>query len=101
MASVSPLSIGIRGISLFQAENFWIIHQNAILENLAGLKMVLAGKESIYALSIWCVFVAVKLKLLYQGDGRCDSPGTCAKYCSYSLMDFVSNLIVHSETIDK
>ena len=28
------------------------------------------------------------------GDGRCDSPGFTAKYCSYTLMDQVSDLIL-------
>ena len=36
-----------------------------------------------------------------SGDGRCDSPGKCAKFCTYSLMETSSNIIVHSETIDK
>ena len=29
-----------------------------------------------------------------SGDGRCDSPGYCAKYCTYSLMDNSSGLIL-------
>lgn len=29
-----------------------------------------------------------------SGDGRCDSPGYSAKYCTYSLMEHTSNLIV-------
>ena len=35
------------------------------------------------------------------GDGRCDSPGKSAKYCTYSLMESDSNKILHVETIDK
>ena len=34
------------------------------------------------------------------GDGRCDSPGKSAKYCTYSLMDSETNKILHVETID-
>ena len=33
------------------------------------------------------------------GDGRCDSPGHCAKYCSYSLMDTASNKILDTQLI--
>ena len=29
-----------------------------------------------------------------SGDGRCDSPGYSAKYCTYSIMDSVSDLIL-------
>lgn len=35
------------------------------------------------------------------GDGRCDSPGKSAKYCTYSLMDSQTNKILYMETIDK
>ena len=34
-------------------------------------------------------------------DGKCDSPGKCAKYCTYSLMDHDTNKILHVETVDK
>ena len=36
-----------------------------------------------------------------SGDGRCDSPGKCAKFCTYTLMETSKNTILHSETIDK
>lgn len=32
--------------------------------------------------------------LQLSGDGRCDSPGHIAKYCTYSLMDTVTDLIL-------
>ena len=32
--------------------------------------------------------------LQLSGDGRCDSPGHSAKYCTYSLMDSVTDLIL-------
>lgn len=35
------------------------------------------------------------------GDGRCDSPGKSAKYCTYSLMDSETNKIVYMDTVDK
>lgn len=34
-----------------------------------------------------------------SGDGRCDSPGYSAKYCTYSLMDMSSNKIVTSNVV--
>ena len=38
---------------------------------------------------------------MVSGDGRCDSPGKCAKFCTYTLMESSNNVILHSETIDK
>ena len=34
-------------------------------------------------------------------DGRCDSPGISAKFCTYSMMDIDNNTIIHVETVDK
>ena len=39
--------------------------------------------------------------LVLCGDGRCDSPGKCAKFCTYSLMESESNIILHFENVDK
>ena len=39
--------------------------------------------------------------LLLAGDGRCDLPGSSAKFCSYSLMEMHSHKILHVETVDK
>ena len=36
-----------------------------------------------------------------SGDGRCDSPGKCAKFCTYTLMETSKNVILQCETIDK
>lgn len=33
------------------------------------------------------------------GDGRCDSPGHCAKFRSYTLMDAQTSEVLHSELI--
>ena len=35
------------------------------------------------------------------GDARYDSPGSSAKFCSYSLMDVSTRKVLHVETIDK
>ena len=35
------------------------------------------------------------------GDGRCDSPDSSAKYCTYSVLDIDTNTIIHAETFDK
>ena len=40
-------------------------------------------------------------ELILSGDGRCDSLGKSAKFCTYSMMDLESGLILHSETVDK
>jgi hypothetical protein len=41
-----------------------------------------------------------KSKITVSGDCRCDSPGYCAKYGSYSLMDSATNLIVSMQLVD-
>lgn len=38
---------------------------------------------------------------MISGDGRCDSPGKCAKFCTYTLMETTKNAILHCETVDK
>ena len=40
-------------------------------------------------------------QLILAGDGRCDSPGKCAKFCTYSFIEQENKLIVHTEVIDK
>ena len=43
------------------------------------------------------VFSGLKLKesaVVLAGDGRCDSPGHCAKYCTYTLLDVESKKVV-------
>ena len=61
---------------------------------------------------IYCnnIFSSSKEKLIEEyhsktvslaGDGRCDSPGNSAKYCTYTLLDIDSGTIVHMETVDK
>ncbi len=37
--------------------------------------------------------------LTLAGDGRCDSPGFCAKYCTYSLLDTATEKIVNYELV--
>ena len=39
--------------------------------------------------------------LILCGDGRCDSPGASAKFCSYTLMDAETNKILHTETVTR
>ena len=39
--------------------------------------------------------------VVLSGDGRCDSPGKSAKYCTYSMMDIDTGYILHCETVDK
>ncbi|XP_072017744.1 LOW QUALITY PROTEIN: uncharacterized protein [Amphiura filiformis] len=35
----------------------------------------------------------------YCADGRCDTPGYCAKFCTYSIMDMATNIIHDTETV--
>ena len=37
----------------------------------------------------------------FIGDGRNDSPGHCAQYCTYTLMDCECKSIVSTITVDK
>ena len=38
--------------------------------------------------------------LILAGDGRNDSPGYCAQYCTYSLMDVNTSKIVAMTVVD-
>ena len=40
-------------------------------------------------------------KVKLAGDGRCDSPGSSAKFCTYTLMDIDTDKILHTITVDK
>jgi len=42
-----------------------------------------------------------QLDVVVSGDGQCDSPGKCAKFWYYTLMETNKNLILLSETMDK
>ena len=37
----------------------------------------------------------------YTGDGRMDSPGHCAQYCSYTFMEYETKTILCIITMDK
>lgn len=37
--------------------------------------------------------------VLLIGDGRCDSPGHSAKYCTYTMMDAESGKVVDIEVV--
>ena len=37
--------------------------------------------------------------MIVAGDGRCDLPGKCAKFCTYS-MDVSAGKILHDETVE-
>ena len=39
--------------------------------------------------------------MILAANGRCDSPGKSAKYCTYSPVDRETNKILHVETVDK
>ena len=39
--------------------------------------------------------------VILSGDGRCDSPGKSAKYCTYSMMEINTHYILHAKTVDK
>ena len=39
--------------------------------------------------------------MILSGDGRCDSSGKSAKFCTYSIKDSETNQILRFENIDK
>ena len=41
------------------------------------------------------------MDVVVVGYNRCDFSGKCAQLCTYSVMGISSNVIIHSETIDK
>ena len=38
-------------------------------------------------------------EIALAGNGRCDSPGHCAKYCTYTLLDVESQKVVDFKVI--
>ena len=47
-----------------------------------------------------CVHVCLEEKCLQvSGDGRCDSPGHSAKYCTYTIMDAQTNMILDFQLV--
>ena len=38
-------------------------------------------------------------RVVLAGDGRCDSPGHCAKYCTYTLLDVQSQKVVDFKVV--
>lgn len=55
----------------------WIDHQNSVLEDFRGSDLVILV------------------------DGRMDSPGHCAQYCSYTFMEYTTKRILCIITLDK
>ena len=47
--------------------------------------------------TLWDSLVGKQVKL--SGDGRCDSPGYSAKYCTYVMMDMDTGKVVDLETV--
>ena len=50
------------------------------------------------------VFSDLKLKesgVVLAGDGRCNSPGHCAKYCNYTLLDVESQKVVDFKVVTR
>ena len=39
--------------------------------------------------------------MVVASGGRCDYSGKCAKFCTYMIMEISSNIIIHSETVEK
>ena len=39
--------------------------------------------------------------VILAGDGRCESLGKSVKFCTYSMMEIYSGVILHAETVDK
>ena len=58
-------------------DQYWLNQQQSVMTELSEKSVVLAG------------------------DGRCDSPGYSAKFCTYTLMDTATEKVVHTCTVDK
>jgi hypothetical protein len=42
----------------------------------------------------------LKSPIILAGDGRNDSPGHCAQYCTYSFLDINTNRVVGLQVVD-
>ncbi|XP_070176774.1 uncharacterized protein [Littorina saxatilis] len=58
-------------------DDFWKDHQTRVLDSIRNKEIVVLG------------------------DGRNDSPGYCAQYCTYTLMDSETKKILTIKTVDK
>ncbi|XP_056013504.1 uncharacterized protein LOC130052444 [Ostrea edulis] len=65
-----------------------------------GNKFVLPAIDTFYNEQKDVLHARLKNKqLTVIGDGRCDSPGFCAKYCTYTIMEAVSSAILDFKVI--
>lgn len=60
-------------------QNIWAIKQSCFLEDLH-----LSDRQN---------------ELIVGGDGRCDSPGHCAKYGSYAMIDLTTNTVLDVQLV--
>lgn len=86
------LLFNFAGFRCIQSRSFYQYQANAVIPEIQALwrnirkNNIEKGKDT---------------PVVAMGDGRMDSPGFSAKYCTYTVMDFHSKEILHMEIVDK
>ncbi|KAJ8050345.1 hypothetical protein HOLleu_03510 [Holothuria leucospilota] len=89
---------------------YWEGLQREILDARSGQEVVISvwkknnNQELIYlgCGTLFSIFNFGTLPVcIFDGDGRNDSPGFSAQYCTYTTMDYHTNDILHVVVVDK
>lgn len=72
-------------------EKFWTQHITSIKEKYVSIANLL---------TLFILLRFAHKELIASGDGRCDSPGSSAKFCTYSMMSETGE-VVELQTVDK
>lgn len=96
-------------------DEYWTSQQTGIVDEMSDKDLIILGKkkssinllcffsrllkrENWYAYCVWTIFLK---SIWFSGDGRMDSPGHCAQYCTYTVMEDQTKKILSLKTLDK
>ena len=73
----------------------------AFLRTMCICKVQVNLNTECFRISVYAVIYKFFLFTISIGDGRMDSPGHCAQYCTYTVMEEATKQILSCITIDK